>query len=1612
MTGRAKSRWATSMMTEEEMVPTAKLFGDRIEVSCRIQGLPTKVSWDTGAQVSLTCEAWLRTHLRPGSYTIHSAEEIVKQGLTLTAAGGGKIAYSGYTELSVRLGKSDRAREVIVPFLVTESEYDIPLLGSNTMDVLLEGDTWGAKLKRLASFGLEEPEVLVLTGMLNRWMEDAVVASVTANDEEMVPARTSKVINCRINTTTVGEGTLVLFQPNTQWEAENKTLTLYTAVLNLKEGINESVEIKVRNKNNHDFHFREGDLLGSLEEVQIIDDSAVQYKAPDNMARVQQISRQTTPFEIGVPPDHGLVSPHTDLDVGSKGPVQIGSKPDHCQPQTCTSKDDKPFAELETKNVPEANRPFYDQLVQMSFPELTADETAQAKQMLWEEKGAFSQNPDDIGSVPELQLQLNTIDEIPVQRNYNAIPKPMYAEVRAQIQTMLDKGWIRRSDSAWSSPIVLVKKKTGGMRLCCDFRLLNKKSVPDKHPIPRIAEALDTLQGSCIFSVLDLSRAYYQGYMAPSSCAKTAFVTPWGFYEWVRIPFGLSNAVPTFQRFMEKLLEDYRDHFALPYLDDTIVHGKSVSEHIEQIRKVLRKFQEKGLKLNPSKCELFKREVGYLGRVVNEEGYRMDEDSVKAVKELANKTFQTVGQVRKLMGLMSYHRRYVQSFAEIAKPLNELLADQTKPEEGKKTTTSKSSKKGVPSNTPIVWGPEHQAALEKLIGFITSPPILAYADYNSEFFLHTDASGEGLGAILYQEQQGVTRVIAYASRSLKPAERNYHSTKLEFMAMKWAICDQFRDYLSYADHFKVYTDNNPLLFVMGLTKPNSSIHRWISELGEFNFTVFFRPGKVNRDADSLSRLPLDMEAYVSLCEEETSLDRFQMMVGRVLQEPKESPFSLIGSKPDHDSAHVQPISPFSLIGSRPDHDSAHVQPGSPFSIIDPMGTGTARPSFVFAATIGNTNTIGNLKRDQEEDEYIGPTISVLRGNQPVAEPPSAPESTLTPQKLLLRERSNLFFDKDQILRRRGAGSCEQIVLPLKHREMILKALHTDMGHLGAERVTQLARQRVYWPRMQADIKEFTQKRCRCNAQRKIRQEAVAPLTSIYSSMPMEIVAIDFLHLETSSTGCEYILLLVDHFTRYAQAYPTKNKSALTAAKNLFNDFVLRFGLPARILHDQGREFDNRLFHELERFCGIVRSRTTPYHPQSNGTCERMNSTLLHMLRTLSESEKPNWHQHVNKLIAAYNATTHSSTGYSPYFLLFGREPLLPLDVILSSHLGSTQGVHSYNHFVAEWEARMTEAYDIARKNVQKVKDYSEERWKGRLTAAALQPGDKVLVRNKREQGGPGKLRSYWEQDIYIVNKVQPSGVVYEVQKVQGGEKRVLHRNMLLPCDLIELDDNTTPPQRVHIPPAAPVTRSRTTRRQRAAVHNAGDDGSDSDDEEFQYQFLADRPTLQPPDDPQRESNIEINKTQETATSPQEMGTNAVSEPDHVEEEFNPSDQENDEGASDQFEQVLPHDEASNPQGDASDPGEGLRNQVAGRSEDSTTTPSGLRWSDRRSRPPMRLSYNELGNPVANDSVPEQGMASDAHVNVSAVYAGQAEQEQQGWWNWIQDALGDLSIRLH
>ena len=233
-----------------------------------------------------------------------------------------------------------------------------------------------------------------------------------------------------------------------------------------------------------------------------------------------------------------------------------------------------------------------------------------------------------------------------------------------------------------------------------------------------------------------------------------------------------------------------------------------------------------------------------------------------------------------------------------------------------------------------------------------------------------------------------------------------------------------------------------------------------------------------------------------------------------------------------------------------------------------------------------------------------------------------------------------------------------------------------------------------------------------------------------------------MHLGWSSGSYEYILVVVDHFTKFAQAYPTRNKTATTAADKILNAFIPRFGFPERIHHDMGGEFENRLFKRFEELSGVMHSRTTPYHPQGNGLVERMNRTLLSMLQTLPEAHKTSWKDHVHKLIPAYNCTIHESTGYSPFFLLFGRSPPLPIDVIFD--LETETVAKSHAEYVTKWKSAMQKTYLLASKSATKSAMRGKRNYDKRMRSSALQVGDHVLVHNLNPRGGPGKLRSFWE----------------------------------------------------------------------------------------------------------------------------------------------------------------------------------------------------------------------------------------------------------------------------
>ncbi|KAL0183886.1 hypothetical protein M9458_019582, partial [Cirrhinus mrigala] len=489
----------------------------------------------------------------------------------------------------------------------------------------------------------------------------------------------------------------------------------------------------------------------------------------------------------------------------------------------------------------------------VSIDHLTSEQQRKLQQMLREESEVFAKDEDDVGCIPSLQLKIRLSDMTPVKRTYVSVPKPLHNEVKGYLEDLLNKGWIQKSRSSYASPVVCVRKKDGSLRLCIDYWELNHKSIPDRHPIPRTQDMLNTLSGSAWFSVLD-----------------QAFITPWGLNEWVRIPFGLSSATAEFQRSTEEFLLGLRDDTCLPYLDDNLVHSKTFEEHLADVREVLCRYQSHGVMLTTKKCELFKAEVKFLGKIVSKGGYTMDPKEIAPVQALRDHNPKTVGDLRQLLGFLSYYRTYITSFSQIAKPLHELLSVEKSLERRASHKSGIRRRKGEKGKKqlnfmpgmPISWTDQHQKVLSQLLEFLLHPPILGYPDFEQAFILYCDASQDGLDAILYQRQQGKLVVIGYGSRTLMAPERNYHlhSGKLEFLALKWAICEQF----SQRHH-----------------------SRWIAELADYNFTIKYRTGRIHRDTDVLSRIPLNMESYMQACSQEASTRVITAVTDALLLKPEE-----------------------------------------------------------------------------------------------------------------------------------------------------------------------------------------------------------------------------------------------------------------------------------------------------------------------------------------------------------------------------------------------------------------------------------------------------------------------------------------------------------------------------------------------------------------------------------------------------------------------------------------------------------------------------------------------------------------------------------------------------
>ena len=941
------------------------------------------------------------------------------------------------------------------------------------------------------------------------------------------------------------------------------------------------------------------------------------------------------------------------------------------------------------------------------------DDKNVAIEMIKRNANIFSKNDMDMGRTNLVKHHIELTDPIPFKESYRRIPPQMYDEVKAHIQEMLDLG-----------AIVLVRKKDGRLRFCIDLRKLNNRTVKDAYSLPRIETLLDTFLGSTIFTTLDLKAGYWQVEMAEEYKAFTAFTCgPLGFYECETMPFGATNAPATFQRLMHNCLGDLNMTWCVVYLDDIIVFSDNPKDHIVRLEAVFKKLAAASLKFKPSKCFFFKEEIDYLGHLVSGKGVTTSPKKIEAVTKWP--VPQTVSDVRSFLGFVGYYRRFIRDFSKISKPIREVVIG------------LENQSKRVAKKTLINWSEAAQSAFEVLKELCVNAPILAFPNYKLPFILHTDSSIEGLGAVLYWKQEGKLRVIAYASRSVTKTESNYPAHKLEFLALKWAICEKFHEYLYGNTPFEVYTDNNPLTYVLTTAKLDACGQRWVAKLANYNCTIQYRSGHSNVEADALSRIswPKVLDGTDTVDVENMGTHVVNAIIAGARS--KSSLIESISSSPE--------IIPSELIA-----DSSE-PPLDWFKL-------------------------------QRADPSLATIIHLMESDQLYKRKPYKKDSTDV--KSLLRTKKSLVLTKGILFRKSYTDNTSskkiiwQLVVPTTHRHKAILGCRDDIGHQGRVRTLSLLRERFFWPGMQVEATQHIAKCPRCLIRKSTPQ--VAPLQPILVSQPLELVHLDYLTLEPSKGNIENVLVITDHFTRYALAYASKTQTAQTAARILWDNFIYHYGFPEQFISDQGRNFESDLIKELCKIAGVKKLHTTPYHPQSNGQCERFNSTLCNMLGTLSDEEKSDWKSHLGCMTHAYNCTKHVSTTYSPYYLMFGRHPRLPIDVEFGLYKPNCSDNCSKSRYIQKLRRRLNYAHKKASKysseQAQKYKTSYDRSVKG----PQLQVNDLVLVKIVAHKARH-KIQDKWESEEYIV-LVQPipGTPVYRVRPVTGTKVRTLHRNFLLP----------------------------------------------------------------------------------------------------------------------------------------------------------------------------------------------------------------------------------------
>lgn len=950
-----------------------------------------------------------------------------------------------------------------------------------------------------------------------------------------------------------------------------------------------------------------------------------------------------------------------------------------------------------------------------------------------------------------LQHDIKTTDPSPISSRIYRFPKVHEREVETQIQKMLEQKIIRPSISPYNSPLWVVPKRLGPSgerkwRVVTDYRKLNNVTIGDSYPLPNIDNILDQLGHSKYFTTLDLASGFNQLLVNPKDIKKTAFSTPNGHYEYLRMPFGLKNAPATFSRLMNQVLTGLQGTQCFTYLDDVIIYASSLEEHNTKLKNVFDRFRANNLKLQPDKCEFLHKEICYLGHLITENGVKPNPKKISAIAEYPRPT--NPKSIKQFLGLLGYYRKFINKFATIAKPLTYLL------------------KKDV----PFVWGLDQENAFQNLKSCLTREPILQYPDFTKPFALTTDASNFAIGAILSQGDIGEDLPVAYASRSLNNAECNYSTTEKELLAIVWAT-HHFRPYL-YGQKFKIVTDHRPLTWLFNCKDPSSRLIRWRLKLEEYDYEICYKPGRVNANADALSRNPVLIIQPSNKSETYETFTRFHYENQELLEIPHladniflKTPIALFYSKDlDESNLYYNTLNEHQDLNSIPPHFNIY----DTITLTNSSSNQTAhlmithlnhfdKPSYkdIFYSLLKLRE---KLIKDNVQEVYISNPL-LLNSNL---------------KQDILHEMFHFLFHSTQI----KIFLVDKVKIEPKTPEEINKILKENhstsiAGHRGFFKTYRMIRDIYKWKHMKKDIKLFIKNCVQCQMNKTNRHPTKAPMEiTSTAKQPFEKIFLDIVGpLPITENENRFILTLQDDLTKYSQAFAMPNHEARTIAEQFF-EFVMTFGIPKSIVTDNGNDFQSNLLKEVNKLFKIRHISTSPYHPQSNGALERSHSTLKDNLKHFINQTQNNWDEFIKTAMFSYNTSIHCVTKYTPYELVFGKKAILPQTLTSSPDIR-----YSYDDYHQQLKLRLNKSFEIVRQNIINNKEKSKTRYDQSARNHDYNIGDEVLIQEKSNKPNLNKKLSPNYKGPYKIIKINPNQTI--TLKIKN-KLITYHKNLLKP----------------------------------------------------------------------------------------------------------------------------------------------------------------------------------------------------------------------------------------